>query len=1053
MVKRLTMLMGGLVLSTGMALAQTTVTGKVVSQEDGEPVIGASVRIVGTKTGTATDVDGNFTLPNASKDAVLEISYLGMQTKTMKASAKMKIILASDARNLDEVVVTALGMKRSEKTLGYAASTANASELTVAKSGSLMSGLQGKMAGVQISGGGVTGTSQKVVIRGISSVSSNNPLYIVDGVPINNDRLGDNSVDFGSGAGDINPEDIESVTVLKGASATALYGSRAANGVIMITTKKPQGNKKASITYDGSLTFTDVLRVPMTQNLFGQGWGSWSNEENGSWGPRLDGREHWYGSTGLSNGETLTKPFSYVKNNIRDFYQVGKEWNNNVSLRYGDEKVGIVASYGNVSSNGITPNDGDTYHRNTFSLRGYANIDRFHLDMSLNYVRKDMRRSRDMYMELLQGASDVRFTDMKDYNLERNNVDNYYTLYATNPYYMVDNFYSTYQDDRIYGKLELSYDITKDIKVIGRFGGDYTNYKTERIEPRIIYTEGSYQATGNGTTVGNQGYYSKYRSQRGQIDASLLLTGNHTFGDFSVGATLGWNLNQRNYDNVGGYNEQLDIPGWNSLSNTSSYSITDTDSWNRRLLGLLGQVELGYKDWAFLNLSARNDWSSTLPMGDNSFFYGGANVSVLLNQAIPALKNVKQIDLLKVRAAIGQTGNDADVYMTNSYYRPFQSYYTYLPISGVSGLTEYNRLPNKSLKPEITTEYELGLSGTFFGNRLSFDVAYYDRTTKNQIISATLAPETGYTSNTRNVGKLQNKGIEAMVNFTPIRTKDWEWSVGATYAKNWSKVKELWDGLDEYTIPVGTTNTGLYSSMRGVSYVLKVGEPIGIFKLPATQKVTDKNSPYYGYRIVNGNGFLQSSTTDYDYLGSSQPDFVMGFTTHLKWKNLSLAATGDWHKGGLMYSETSYITHFNGNSTETVFNERDAFVYPHSVKIVGGEYVENNIPVASNYMNYVQGNYSYNPEVRRDFVVSRSYFKLRELALTYDFPKTITSALKMQKLSLSLVGHNLLLITPKYQNYIDPESSNFGNDISSEFGETMGSVSTRNYGINLKVVF
>lgn len=673
--------------------------------------------------------------------------------------------------------------------------------------------------------------------------------------------------------------------------------------------------------------------------------------------------------------------------------------------------------------------------------------------MSLNYVRKDMRRSRDMYMELLQGASDVRFTDMKDYNLERNNVDNYYTLYATNPYYMVDNFYSTYQDDRIYGKLELSYDITKDIKVIGRFGGDYTNYKTERIEPRIIYTEGSYQATGNGTTVGNQGYYSKYRSQRGQIDASLLLTGNHTFGDFSVGATLGWNLNQRNYDNVGGYNEQLDIPGWNSLSNTSSYSITDTDSWNRRLLGLLGQVELGYKDWAFLNLSARNDWSSTLPMGDNSFFYGGANVSVLLNQAIPALKNVKQIDLLKVRAAIGQTGNDADVYMTNSYYRPFQSYYTYLPISGVSGLTEYNRLPNKSLKPEITTEYELGLSGTFFGNRLSFDVAYYDRTTKNQIISATLAPETGYTSNTRNVGKLQNKGIEAMVNFTPIRTKDWEWSVGATYAKNWSKVKELWDGLDEYTIPVGTTSTGLYSSMRGVSYVLKVGEPIGIFKLPATQKVTDKNSPYYGYRIVNGNGFLQSSTTDYDYLGSSQPDFVMGFTTHLKCKNLSLAATGDWHKGGLMYSETSYITHFNGNSTETVFNERDAFVYPHSVKIVGGEYVENNIPVASNYMNYVQGNYSYNPEVRRDFVVSRSYFKLRELALTYDFPKTITSALKMQKLSLSLVGHNLLLITPKHQNYIDPESSNFGNDISSEFGETMGSVSTRNYGINLKVVF
>ena len=1053
MAKRLTMIMGGLVLGTSMALAQTTVTGKVVSQDDGEPVIGASVKIAGTKTGTVTDVDGNFVLPNASKGAVLEISYLGMQTKTMKASDKMKIVLVSDSKNLDEVVVTALGIKRSEKTLGYAASSANASELTVAKSGSLMSGLQGKMAGVQISGGGVTGTSQKVVIRGISSVSSNNPLYIVDGVPINNERVGDNAVDFGSGAGDINPEDIENVTVLKGASATALYGSRAANGVVMITTKKPQGDKKASITYDGSLTFTDVLRVPMTQNLFGQGWGSWDNAENGSWGPRLDGRDHWWGSTNLSSGETMTKPFSYVKDNIRNFYQTGKEWNNNLSLRYGDEKVGIVASYGNVSSNGIIPNNGDTYSRNTFSLRGYANIDRFHLDMSVNYVRKDMRRTRNMYMELLQGASDVNYSDMKDYTKEEYNTDNYYTYYAVNPYYMVDNFYSTYQDDRIYGKLELSYDITKDIKVIGRFGGDYTNYKTERFEPRIIYTTGSYQALGNGTTVGEQGYYSKYRAQNGQIDASLLLTGNHTFGDFSVGATLGWNLNQRNYDTIGGYNEQLDIPGWSSLSNTSSYSITDSDSWTRRLLGLLGQVELGYKDWAFLNLSARNDWSSTLPIGENSFFYGGANVSVLLNQAIPALKKVKEIDLLKIRAAVGQTGNDADVYMTNSYYVPAQFSYTYLPIAGASGLTEYNRLPNTSLKPEITTEYELGLSGTFFGNRLSFDAAYYDRVTKNQIISATLAPETGYTSNTRNVGKLQNKGIELMLNVTPIRTKDWEWSIGATYSKNWSKVKELWDGLDEYTINVGTSGGGVYSSYRGVSYVLKVGEPIGIFKLPATQTVTDKSSPYYGYKIVNTNGFLQASTTEYDYLGSSQPDFVMGFTTHLKWKNLSLAATGDWHKGGLMYSNTSYITHFNGNSTQTVFNERDAFIYPHSVKVVNGQYVENNIPVMSTYMCYAQGNYSYNPEVRREFVVDRSYFKLRELAITYDFPKSVVRPLKMQKLSVSLVGHNLFLITPKSQNYIDPESSNFGNDIGSEFGETTGTVSTRNYGINLKVVF
>ena len=1049
MKEKVLMLLACLFLSTGLSMAQISkVTGNVTSADDGLPIVGATVLVEGTTTGAITDVDGNFVINNVPANAKsLLVSYLGMITQKVPVKAeRIIVVLRSDTKTLDEVVVTAMGISKQAKTLGYAASTAKAEELTVAKSGSLMSGLQGKMAGVQISGGGVSGTSQKVLIRGISSVSSNNPLYIVDGVPISNDRIGNNTVDYGNGANDINPEDIENVTVLKGASATALYGARAANGVIMITTKKPKGEKKVSITYDGSVTFTDVLRTPMTQNLFGQGWGSWDRAENGSWGPRLDGKVREWGSSELET--PMTKPFSYVKDNIRNFYQVGTELNNNFSVRYGDEKVGIVSSYGNVRSDGITPNNGDTYMRNTFSLRGYANIKKFHLDMSMNYVRKDMRRSRNIYMELMQNASDVDISSMADYNDERYNADNYYTYYAYNPYWMVDNNYSKYQDDRFYGKLELSYDILDDLKLVGRIGGDFSNYVTKTYDSKLNYNEGSYQHKGNGTTVAEPGYYSKYRYNRGQIDASVLLMGNHQFGDFNIGGTLGWNLNEITYDYTGAYNEALNIDGWYSFSNTTSYSIADEYTSRRRLIGVLGQLEVGYKDWAFLNLSARNDWSSTLPIGNNSFFYGGANVSVLLNDALPALKDVEAIDLLKVRAAIGQTGNDAGLYMTTSYYVPWEYGYTYLPINGMSGLTEYNRLPNTDLKPELTTEYEFGLNGAFFGNRLSFDFAYYNRQTKNQIISATLAPETGYGSNTRNVGKLENQGIEAMLNFTPIRNKDWEWNVGVTFSKNWSKVKELWDGLDEYTV----TASG-YSSYRGVSYVLKVGEPIGIFKLPAAQKVTDKSSPYYGYSIVNTNGFIQSSNTEYDYLGSSQPDFVMGFTTNLKYKNWKLSATGDWHKGGLMYSESSYITHFNGNSTETVYNERDAFIYPNTVKIVGGEYVENNIPVYTYNMCYAQGNYSYNPNTRRQFVVSRSYFKLRELALTYDFPKSITNRLRMQNLSLSLIGHNLFLITPKKQNYVDPESSNLGNDLGSEFGELMGTVSTRSYGVNLKVVF
>lgn len=297
---------------------------------------------------------------------------------------------------------------------------------------------------MQITAAGDAGSSQKVLIRGISSLNSNAPLYIVDGVPINNSRSGNNDADFGNAANDINSEDVESVTVLKGASATALYGSRASNGVIMITTKKA-GVEKLSVTYDGSFFASNVLRVMQTQNLYGQGWGSWDRHENGSWGSRLDGTIHEWGADGkyLSTGEAMTKPYSYVKHNLRDFYQTGLEMNNNLTLRYGTEKLGIVASYGNLKSNGIMPNNTDKYSRNTFSLRGYAKIDKFSFDMSMNYVRKDIRRPEQMYQELLQHGVDVGFKQMKDYNDERYNFANYYTWYANNPYWMLDNYYYT----------------------------------------------------------------------------------------------------------------------------------------------------------------------------------------------------------------------------------------------------------------------------------------------------------------------------------------------------------------------------------------------------------------------------------------------------------------------------------------------------------------------------------------------------------------------------------------------------------------------------------
>ncbi len=1038
-----------LFIGISLSLAQVKVTGTVTSSEDKQPIVGASVLAKGTTVGTITDMDGKFVLPNVPESAkTLVISYIGMKTKEVGIQSNLKIILDPDTKVLDEIVVTAMGMKRSEKTLGYAATTVKAENLDLAKSGSVMGGLSGKVAGVQITAAGDAGSSQKVLIRGISSLNSNAPLYIVDGVPINNSRSGNNDADFGNAANDINSEDVESVTVLKGASATALYGSRASNGVIMITTKKA-GVEKLSVTYDGSFFASNVLRVMQTQNLYGQGWGSWDRHENGSWGSRLDGTIHEWGADGkyLSTGEAMTKPYSYVKHNLRDFYQTGLEMNNNLTLRYGTEKLGIVASYGNLKSNGIMPNNTDKYSRNTFSLRGYAKIDKFSFDMSMNYVRKDIRRPEQMYQELLQHGVDVGFKQMKDYNDERYNFANYYTWYANNPYWMLDNYYYTYQDDRVYGKMEGSYDIMKGLKATVRVGGDFSNSRQENMEAKENIVPGTYAFEGG--KAPEKGKYSRYAYNRGEIDATALLNGDYKLGeDFSLNATAGWNLNQRTYQYTGGYVEGLDIPGWYNLKNTTSSAISDQYNSKRRLIGAFGQAELGFKNYLFLNLSARNDWSSTLPKGKNSYFYGGANISMIVTELLPSLKE-NNIDFLKVRAAVGQTGSDADVFKTVGWYNPvgqaYQTYnYTNLPLNGVSGLTENTTKPSTDLRPEMTTEYEFGVSGNFFKNRLSIDFAYYNKNTKDQIISANLGPETGYMFQTKNVGKIQNKGIELAVGVTPVRTKDWDWNVGITYTMNRSKVKELWEGLTSYT----------YTNWRGVQYVLEIGKAIGQFYTPDVKTVTDKNSPYYGYSIVNNNGFLQAASTS-SSKGTSEAKFLMGFNTTLKYKNFTFSAAADWRFGGVMVSNTSYITHFDGNSTETLFNERYSFIYPHSVKTLSdGSFVENNIMVKSSQMNYAQGNYSYNPLIRDAFLVSKSYFKLRELALYYNFPQSILSHIGfIQNATLGIVGRNLLLFTPRKNNYIDPETTNLGNDLLSEFGETTGTSSTRNFGVNVKVVF
>jgi TonB-linked SusC/RagA family outer membrane protein len=1078
---RKVMMMLCLVISIGWAAAQTKVTGTVLSTDDGQPVIGASVVVKGnSSSGTITDAEGKFTLTLPSNAKVLVFSYVGMKTVELPVKPMMQVHLESDTRQISEVVVTAMGLTRSSKSLGYAASTVKADDLNRATPTSVTNGLTGKVAGLNISSSGGTGTSEKVIIRGVTSFNNNQPLYIIDGMPIQNSFMGSNgtnqSVDFGNQAGDINPDDVASVTVLKGASATALYGSRAANGVIVITTKRGTQDSRIKVSYSGTVSVSDILRVPQFQDRFGQGWPTLNQAatpepglgENGSWGPALDGMMRKWGAPLDANGfysptgTQRVKPFAYVKNNLRDFYESGLEVNNNLSITAGNQAASFIFTYGNLSSDGILPSNVDKYNRNTFSVRGDANYKKFHASIDINYIRKDIRNVRSgqggatgatMFQDIVQTPVDINYRDFKDYNNPYNNLDNFYTGYAQNPYWIIANNQSVYQDDRIFGKVELSYDIIPGLKAVTRMSADFTNSLTRGWAAQVNQSASGWAMQFSSKSI--PGNYEEDNVRSGQLDATTMLTADYSLGsNFRVTGTAGWNLNQRTRYELDTYQGALDVPNWYNLNNGTNPATINPPanvtypSQKRRLIGAFAQGDISYKDWAFFGMSARNDWSSTLPVGKNSYFYGGLNASVVLSDAIKSLSKTP-ISFLKFRAGLGQTGNDANVYLTNGKY--LQSQITlgfgnlYMPLSGVSGLTLANTIYNQNLKPEITTEIEFGMDLKLFKNRLGLDLAWYNRDTKNQIITAALSPESGFTGKVRNVGWINNKGLEARLSGTPLKNKDFEWELGVTFAKNWSLVKELWDNVKNYQ----------WTSAYDVTYMMIVGQQVGVFQVPKMRTVTDASSPYYGKTVVASNGIPQILSSEYNTIGSSNPDFTMGFTSTWRYKSLTLNVVFDYRQGGYFYSNTARMLDWNGNGTNTMFNNRQPFLVPNSVKeVTAGVFAENDIPITTtsgilSYWNYS----SSNKGMEGNSVLPRTYVKLREVSLSYNFPKKWLVKTPITDAQLSIIGKNLLMWTSAKNNFVDPDQSNFGNDITSNFGEFSAAPSVRNIGASLKVNF
>ena len=1056
MKKSLTMLMVSLFLFVGTALAQTKVTGTVLSQEDGQPIIGAAVKVDGTGIGMLTDVNGKFslTLPEGKKS--LTISYLGFESKTVTAKNGMRVFLKADATSLDEVVVTAMGIKRSAKALGYSATSLDGEEIAEVRTNDIMSGLAGKVAGVQISTtSSDPGASNSVIIRGVSSLNgSNQPLYVIDGVPMSNSSTYssnglNNGYDFGNGANAVNPDDVENMTILKGAAATALYGSRAANGVILITTKSGKKQAGVGVEYNGGIQWESVLRLPQFQNDFGMGWyGNKTDDENGSWGPKFDGSMLRYGS--IYDYSQKMKSYVAIKDNMKDFFDTGMRYNNSVSFSNATDATTYYVSLSQIHDDGIIPTSADSYTKYTFTANGSQKVKDVTISTALNYAYQKNsfvttgQGGSSMYNAIMQTPRDISIAEMKDLSDPFNTPGYYYTPYGiTNPYWVLNNYEHKQESERFYGKLQLDYDFLKYFKATYRFGLDTETRHRNQGEPNL---ESMFKDTYNAdasTIAGATGQVTQQTTRQREINQDFFVTFDMPVSDFNINAVAGFNGNERSYSYLYGHVENLTIPTFFDLSNSSERPEVSQYTQKRRLYGIYGQAELAWKNMAYLTLTARNDWSSTLPKENRSFFYPGVTASFLFSELFKDdLKKI--INFGKVRAAWGKTGNDANVYMTQSVYAQASSSSSgwassAFPFSktGTNAYTAGNTLGSLNLSPEMTTEFELGLNMGFLQNRIVVDFSYYDRKSDKQIFSLNMDPASGYTAMNTNLGKIGNKGIEALITLVPVRTKDFEWAITWNYTKNKNKVISLPEELGgEVNIYGFSGGTGLYAIE---------GEEMGIFKCYRTK--TDGE----GHIVVNNKG-IPLQTDDIEKVGSMNYKYQMGIGNTFRYKGVSLGIDFDIRKGGLLFSRTADISYFTGNAIQTAYNDRNPFIVPNSVQSDGnGGYVENTTPLDPTQIYNFWNNGGFLSD--ESFLVDKSYVKLRSVVLSWELPKKWLSGTPLQGVKVSFFGNNLFLWTPSSNTFIDPELTSFGNDLEGNFGEYSANPSSRKFGFNVNVKF
>jgi len=1049
-------------------LAQTIViTGTVTSSVQGEGAIpGVTVTVKGTTIGTLTDVNGKFSLTVPQNATTIIFSYIGMKRQEIEIGGRkvIDVIMEPELLGLNEVVVTAFGIKRQAKELGVATAQVSDRQLTQSGVSNVMNGLTGKVSGLQINtiNNGVN-PETKITLRGNRHfLASNQALVVLDGIPISATYL--NS---------INPNDIESVNILKGASASALYGNDASNGVMIISTRKG-GNQKPTIKISNTTTFERLSYLPNLQTRFGSGSGEslgnadnnytmwigpdrntdpYTSYENQSFGPEYDGSMRILGGK-LVDGSYQLVPYKAVKNQKQNFFNTGITMQNDVSYSGGDENSNFYLSAQDVKSTGTIPSDKN--RRTGVRMSGGKSYGIFGADFTMGITQTntnvsggDMNQGRGVYWNVLNTPAHVPLTRYEDIvNNPFAALDGYFNAYYPNPYWQIAHSRQLTKRNDVLGSLNLSLKPTKWLEFTNRSGIVYNTINYNAYLDEAIYNSYSHSDPWSQGHMGQLSPYSgnsnDYMRSTINLSNDFLAKINKDFGDFSTKFIFGSAIFVSKFNEITDGATALVLPNLYNISNRVGEPNVTQTTLERRSIGAFADATFGYKNYLFLHVSGRNDWDSRLSKKNRSFFYPGADVSAVLSDMIPALRDGPILSFLKLRASISKTGqiSIANWYATIPTYVAAAGF----PYGSNAGFRISTTLSNPDLKPELTTEMEGGIEISFLKNRIHLETNFYKSLTKDQTIPASISSSTGYYSAYINAGELETKGIESDLKFTPVVDfKGIAWNLTFNYSYTTSKVISIFPGLTELPIPDPDAQ---FVAMQSVSYAV-VGEQFPLIK------VTDVLRDPDGHIIVNATTGLPSKNPALVKAGHGNPNHILGVINSFTYKGLSLNLVADYRTGNVIFNEIGNPLDFTGISEHSALNGRQPFVIPNSViKNADGTYTANDNVLVTNASRsfWVSSDYH---TTQMAYVTSAAFWKLREVSLTFDLPVTNIGGGKIFKgAQIGIVGRNLVCWRPKTNVWTDPEFNQ-----ASATGNAVGLTSedqtppTRVYGFSVKLTF